>query len=64
MKGIFIIVLLLGLLIGAFAFLQKEPRLDCQTINIEGCEYLQFVSYYGYKGITHKGNCTNLIHLK
>ena len=30
-------------------------------INIEGCEYLKYWTYC-YWSITHKGNCTNIIH--
>lgn len=29
---------------------------------IEGCQYLCWDIYMGYRGYTHKGNCTNAIH--
>lgn len=34
---------------------------DYTVISIDGCQYLQFHTYY-YEAITHKGDCTNLIH--
>lgn len=38
------------------------PRIQYRVVTIEGCEYL---AYHGYcaEHFTHKGNCTNRIHL-
>lgn len=34
-----------------------------QIIEYEGCEYIASKTYYGYKALSHKGNCKNQIHL-
>ncbi|MCA9351764.1 hypothetical protein KC929_03230 [Patescibacteria group bacterium] len=31
-------------------------------ITIDGCEYLQYATAYGYMNVTHKGNCKNVEH--
>lgn len=33
------------------------------TIVIDGCQYLTYSTYQNFMGITHKGNCTNSIHI-
>jgi len=33
------------------------------TANIEGCEYIVSTTYAGHNVYSHKGNCTNGIHL-
>jgi len=30
---------------------------DISVVMIDGCEYIQYRTYNGYFGITHKGNC-------
>lgn len=40
---------------------QALQRTD-SVILIDGCQYIEFRTYYGYIGVTHKGNCTNRIH--
>jgi len=33
------------------------------TVMIEGCEYLFMLVKGGYTAVTHKGNCSNPIHV-
>lgn len=43
--------------------MKKDPmEFKYEIINIEGCEYFKYMGAQGYKHITHKGNCKNLIH--
>lgn len=35
---------------------------DYEVIEIDGCEYIQYGTSYGFLEITHKGNCKNAIH--
>ena len=35
-----------------------------KVVVIDGCEYIQWRTSYGYLNITHKGNCDNPIHKK
>lgn len=40
---------------------------DQTTIVIDGCQYIETTSYTSHgpvESLTHKGNCTNSIHLK
>jgi hypothetical protein len=50
-------------IVGAIA-LGLYIKLADNTIKvIDGCEYIQTYSGHGWN-ITHKGNCTNIIHYK
>lgn len=68
MKTLNIIILTLFLFI--FAILisssneEKKYPLEFKfdTINIDGCEYLQYVGAMEYKHVEHKGNCPNPVH--
>ena len=41
-----------------------KPDGDIVTIvSIDGCEYIVNLTAYGFKIFTHKGNCTNSIHV-
>lgn len=31
-------------------------------LEIDGCQYLSYPTAYGYQALTHKGNCTNVVH--
>lgn len=33
-----------------------------EIIVIDGCEYIQYGSAYGYLHVIHKGNCKNVAH--
>lgn len=42
---------------------KKDPfEFKYDIINIDGCEYLQYVGAMGYKHLEHKGNCPNPVH--
>jgi hypothetical protein len=44
----------------------ETPMLEPETYEvrvIEGCEYLMCRTTHGYNVPTHKGNCTNNIHI-
>lgn len=41
----------------------KSQNKPINTILIDGCQYLTYDTYQNFMGITHKGNCTNSIHL-
>ena len=34
-----------------------------KIVTLEGCEYLEMPTTYGYNIYSHKGNCTNNIHI-
>ena len=62
-----IIALLIAIIIGSLPSKPKsqtktENGYEYQTTTIEGCEYFVNRSYSGHYGLTHKGNCTNVIH--
>lgn len=44
------------------AKLPDGETFNYNKISIDGCEYLQWLSYGGWPSITHKGNCTNHHH--
>ena len=56
-----VVVVLLICLLWAYFATRNSPTGN-EVIVIENCEYLTFRTYYGYRGLTHKGNCTNIIH--
>jgi len=59
---------ILALLVILFVFVAKpkKPSISevegTRIVTIDGCEYIDNVSYVGYHVYTHKGNCTNSIH--
>lgn len=62
---IFVIIGLIGLLFLVASYSGRRNTRLIQTPHIEiidGCQYLQFPTYYGYYTYTHRGNCTNQIH--
>jgi len=38
---------------------QEKRVASPQVVEIEGCEYFHWETYYGYPVLTHKGNCKN-----
>lgn len=40
-----------------------SPKSNYSIVKIEGCEYLECDTYAGHYVYTHKGNCSNPIHL-
>ncbi len=73
-KLAYLSVLLVGLLVGC-----DSPYTQSITITntnspsatfrytvrvIDGCEYLVYPSYANCLHVTHKGNCTNVLHYK
>ena len=65
-----IVIAIIALLFAIVRSLPSKPKSQTKTENgyeyqattIEGCEYFVNRSYSGYYGLTHKGNCTNVIH--
>jgi len=43
-----------------------EEEVVCTIVKFDGCEYIENVIYANNKStiLTHKGNCSNSIHLK
>lgn len=41
----------------------SESPIDAKVIVIDKCEYLMYRSYNGVAEVTHKGNCSNPIHV-
>ncbi len=39
-----------------------KKQIEYSVVLIDGCEYIQWTSSYQYLNVTHKGNCTNVIH--
>ena len=37
----------------------NDKNKKSNTATIDGCEYIENATYYGYKTYTHKGSCTN-----
>ena len=67
MKTQNIIILTLFLLICTIFISCNEEKKDpfkfkYNIVDIDGCEYLQYIGAMGYKHIEHKGNCPNPIH--
>ena len=40
----------------------KTGAVDYNVITIDGCQYLEMATY-GHLIVTHKGDCTNRIHI-
>lgn len=56
-----------GVVLGVITNVAQSPRAleqiqappSAQEFVYDGCEYITFA---GYHGVTHKGNCTNVVH--
>ena len=65
MKKLVIACVCLLLLAVAGCFGDEETDTSVSGLNIvtrDGCEYIKNITLYGYV-YTHKGNCTNSIHI-
>ncbi len=60
MKIVSILILLVAAGCGG-QYNLRENGFDYKITIIDGCQYIEFHTY-GYPSVTHKGNCTNLIH--
>jgi competence protein ComGC len=61
-----VIVVLLLLAVGSCSYKQQRKQAEkgaYAVAVVEGCQYLMCPSYYGYFVLSHKGNCTNSIHI-
>jgi hypothetical protein len=52
---------------GVCTILRPSPRkaytdIDHRVTLIDGCEYIVTTTYMNHETLTHKGNCTNMIH--
>jgi len=61
--GLIVILLLLFCLLYSIGNHIDKVNDQHERIVIDGCEYISFLTYYGYRGLTHKGNCTNSVHI-
>lgn len=64
--GLLAIVAILLIVVGSCSYKHQRKMAESgayDTTVVEGCQYLMCPSYYGYFVLSHKGNCTNSIHI-
>jgi hypothetical protein len=67
MKSKIIICMLLMFVALVYSCKRKDEQrkdFDYSILVIDNCQYLQFNTAMGYKGIVHKGDCRNTIHCR
>jgi hypothetical protein len=55
-----IFIAIIGLIIYSWIFIRTRNN---TTKVVDGCEYIRTYNGHGWN-LTHKGNCTNIIHYK
>ena len=52
-----------GPIVKTFTAYDNSAAHNHKVVVIDGCEYIGFTDHFGDDNYTHKGNCTNQIHI-